>query len=214
MLQRSRNQKLYAFRLFGTKLRYVLVLPLFPQYASSVTASVSAEVFACLDRQGDFPPLQILGAFYDEPDFAGSWATIASPDLEEFEADHVLYSFHGLPERHLRKSDPTGSHCLSCEDCCSGEHPAHATCYRAQCYKTVEAFIAKAGIPEGKYSVAFQSRLGRDPWLKPYTDKVIEELPKQGSSVVVVTHDPGIASRATSRLRLRDGRIAIGDRSI
>ena len=100
--------------------------------------------------------------------------------------DHLLFSFHGLPERHLRKSDPTGSHCLQVPNCCEVPSPAHATCYRAQCFQTVKAFVAKAGIPAGQYSVAFQSRLGRDPWLKPYTDHELERFPKNGIKKLLV----------------------------
>jgi ferrochelatase len=98
----------------------------------------------------------------------------------------LLFSFHGLPERHLRKSDPTGGHCLAAPNCCETGSPAHATCYRAQCFKTVAAFVAKAGVPANRYSISFQSRLGRDPWLKPYTDFVLAELPKRGVKKLLV----------------------------
>ena len=100
--------------------------------------------------------------------------------------DHLLFSFHGLPERHLRKSDPTGRHCLAAENCCATASPAHATCYRAQCFKTVAAFVKQAGVPEGKYSISFQSRLGRDPWLKPYTDYELPRLAQSGVKKLLV----------------------------
>ena len=100
--------------------------------------------------------------------------------------DHLLFSFHGLPERHLRKSDPTGRHCLAAENCCTTASPAHATCYRAQCFKTVAAFVKQAGVPEGKYSISFQSRLGRDPWLKPYTDFELPRLAQSGVKKLLV----------------------------
>src|SRR5207247_3708469 len=98
--------------------------------------------------------------------------------------DHLLFSFHGLPERHMRKADPTCSHCLVAENCCEATNPAHATCYRAQCFKTAEAFVKKAGVT--KYSVAFQSRLGRDPWLKPYTDHELPRLAAKGVKKLLV----------------------------
>src|SRR5262249_20165956 len=98
--------------------------------------------------------------------------------------DHLLFSFHGLPERHLRKSDPTGCHCLSAPDCCRTPSPAHGTCYRAQCFKTVDAFVSKADIK--RYSTAFQSRLGKDPWLKPYTDFEVVRLAKEGVRTMLV----------------------------
>src|SRR5208283_4358214 len=118
--------------------------------------------------------IQVQPPFFEELDYI---AALVGSALEFLARgyDHLLFSFHGLPERHLRKSDPTGRHCLAVENCCATASPAHATCYRAQCFKTVAAFVKQAGIPKEKYSVAFQSRLGRDPWLKPYTDL---ELPR------------------------------------
>jgi ferrochelatase len=91
-----------------------------------------------------------------------------------------------LPERQIRKSDPTGRHCLVVKNCCEISSPVQATCYRAQCYKTVTAFVKQAGVPEGKYSVAFQSRLGRDPWLKPYTDHELDRLAAGGVKQLLV----------------------------
>ena len=129
--------------------------------------------------------IEVVPPFYDDVEFIDSMVASSSDYLSEG-YDHILFSFHGLPERHLRKSDPTGEHCLSCETCCEGEHPAHKTCYRAQCYKTVEAYAKRAGVPKEQYSVSFQSRLGRDPWLKPYTDFVVRDLAKQGVKKLLV----------------------------
>jgi ferrochelatase len=126
-----------------------------------------------------------LAAFYEEPLYLDALAQSAAPFLER-DYDHLLFSFHGLPERHLRKTDPTGSHCLWTSDCCEGNHQAHLTCYRAQAFKTVAGFVRRHRLPPGKYSVAFQSRLGRDPWLKPYTDFVLEELPRKGIRKLLV----------------------------
>ncbi|HEX4085146.1 MAG TPA: ferrochelatase, partial [Chthoniobacteraceae bacterium] len=102
------------------------------------------------------------------------------------EYDHLLFSFHGVPERHLRKADPTGCHCLAASDCCEVSSPAHRTCYRAQCFATVRAFVKEAGVPAGRYSIAFQSRLGRDPWLKPYTDAELARLAAGGVKKILV----------------------------
>ena len=96
------------------------------------------------------------------------------------------FSFHGLPERHLRKSDPTRAHCLAVKDCCNVPSPAHAFCYRHQCFATVKAFAAKAGLPATKYAVSFQSRLGCDPWLKPYTDFELARFAREGVRKLVV----------------------------
>ena len=158
----------------------ILVLPLFPQYASSVTASVSAEVFACLDRSGDFPPLEIMGAFYDEPEFLESWARITGPDLASFNADHVLFSFHGLPEDQIRASDPSGGHCLGSENCCEVPGASLRRCYRAQCYATARGLTNSLQLEATRTSVAFQSRLGPRPWIQPFTDIVLPDLAEKG----------------------------------
>jgi ferrochelatase len=119
------------------------------------------------------------------PDYIAALAASAANHLEAG-YDHLLFSFHGIPERHLRKSDPTGGHCLTVSNCCETGSLAHATCYRAQCFKTVAAFVAKAGVPVNRYSISFQSRLGRDPWLKPYTDFELVELPRRGVKKLLV----------------------------
>ena len=158
----------------------ILVLPLFPQYASAVNASVSAEVFACLARRPDIPPVEILGAFYDEPDFAAAWAATAGPGLAEFAPDHVLFSFHGLPESQIRQSDPRSGHCLASPDCCSAPGASLRRCYRAQCFATTEALVTALALEPERTSTAFQSRLGRSPWIGPQTDLVLPEMAAQG----------------------------------
>lgn len=163
----------------------LVVVPLFPHYAMSSYESAAVKVQDVLKKKAPHVKATYVPAFFDDEDYINALVTSASDYLES-DYDFLLFSFHGLPERHLRKSDPTGEHCLSCENCCQGDHPAHATCYRSQCYKTVELFTEKAGVPEDKYSVAFQSRLGRDPWLQPYTDKTVEELAKKGVKKLLV----------------------------
>jgi ferrochelatase len=123
--------------------------------------------------------VQVQPPFFDHPDYINALVASAQDYLNEG-FDHLLFSFHGLPERQLRKSDPTGCHCLTAQNCCETPSPAHATCYRAQCFKTVAAFVQKTGLPKEKYSIAFQSRLGRDPWLKPYTDYELPKLAQKG----------------------------------
>jgi ferrochelatase len=158
----------------------LIVLPLFPQYASAVTASVAAEVFRCIDRTGDCPPLEILGAFYDEPDFSSSWAAIAAPALGEFQADHVLFSFHGLPEDQIRASDPGDGFCLSKADCCASPGASLRRCYRAQCYATAEKLTGALDLDQKRTSTAFQSRMGPRPWIQPFTDEHLPRLAEQG----------------------------------
>jgi len=161
----------------------LLLIPLFPHYAMSSYETAVERVKEVLARRAPGMALTVIPPFYDHPDFIEALAASAAGYLSRG-YDHLLFSFHGLPERHMRKADPTCSHCLVAENCCEATNPAHATCYRAQCFKTAEAFVKKAGVT--KYSVAFQSRLGRDPWLKPYTDHELIRLPKDGIKNLLV----------------------------
>jgi ferrochelatase len=163
----------------------LLLIPLFPHYAmSSFETAVERvkEVAAALAPQ---MRLKVQPPCFQDPDYITALVGSAQEFLKR-DYDHLLFSFHGLPERHLRKSDPTGRHCLATDDCCTTASPAHATCYRAQCFKTVAAFVKQAGVPAGKYSVSFQSRLGRDPWLKPYTDFELPRLAQSGVKRLLV----------------------------
>jgi len=163
----------------------LVILPMFPHYAMSSYESALVKAEEVLAKKAPQIEIEVVPPFYDDDEFVDSLVASAKEHLAGG-YDHLLFSFHGLPERHLKISDPTGVHCLSCDNCCEGTHPAHKTCYRAQCYKTVEAFVEKAGVPKEKYSVAFQSRLGRDPWLKPYTDYVVKDLAKNGAKKIFV----------------------------
>jgi ferrochelatase len=155
----------------------LLLIPLFPHYAMSSYETAVERVKDVLEARAPHLSLKVEPPFFDHPDYLEALAASAVGDLAQ-PYDHLLFSFHGLPERHMRKADPTGAHCLRSEDCCRRPGPAHATCYRAQCFQTVEAFVKRAGV--SRYSVAFQSRLGREPWLTPYTDRELPRLAQAG----------------------------------
>jgi len=161
----------------------LLLIPLFPHYAMSSFETAVERVKEVLARRAPGIALETIPPYFDHPDYIEALVASASDYLKRG-YDHLLFSFHGLPERHLRKSDPTCSHCLQAENCCEATSPALATCYRAQCFKTAEAFVKKAGVT--KYSVAFQSRLGKDPWLKPYTDFELVRLARDGIKTMLV----------------------------
>ena len=163
----------------------LLVIPLFPHYAMSSYESAVVRVQEVAAHLAPRMKITAQPPYYDAPDYIAALVTAAEPAMQAG-YDHLLFSFHGIPERHLKKSDPTHCHCLVKENCCDVIGPALATCYRAQCFKTVAAFVAKAGLPRGKYSVSFQSRLGKDPWLKPYTDFELAEFPKRGIKKLLV----------------------------
>ena len=163
----------------------LLVIALFPHYAMSSFESAVERVREVAAKVAPRMRLQVQPPCYQDPDYITAMVANAREYLERG-YDHLLFSFHGVPERQIRKSDPSGCHCLNSKDCCEKASPAHATCYRAQCFKTVAAFVKAAAIPKEKYSVSFQSRLGRTPWLKPYTDFVLPELAALGVKRLVV----------------------------
>src|SRR5262249_28695976 len=144
----------------------LLLILLFPHYAMSSFETAVERVKEVAARRAPRIRIQVQGPSYNQPDYIKALVRPA-PSRPHRPCDHLLVSFHGLPERQLQKSDPTGTHCLAAPNCCETASPAHATCYRAQCFQTVAAFVREAKVPVGKYSVSFQSRLGRDPWLKP-----------------------------------------------
>ncbi len=158
----------------------LVVFPVYPQYASSTTGTVLEAVYREAAALWNTPSIAAVPPFYDDDGFLGASAEVGRPTLDELAPDHVLFSFHGLPERHVQKSDETGQHCLKRDDCCASIVDANRNCYRAQCYVTARGIAARLELAEGTWSVAFQSRLGKTPWIRPYTDEVIDELAKQG----------------------------------
>jgi ferrochelatase len=159
---------------------HLVVCPLYPQYASSSTGSSVEVIYQEAARRWNTPFITVVPPFYDDPGFIEALAAVGRPVLDELAPDHVLLSYHGLPERHMQKSDATGGHCLKSDDCCDRIDGRNANCYRAQCYATSRALATQLGLADDGYSVAFQSRLGRTPWIKPYTDERLVELAKSG----------------------------------
>lgn len=163
----------------------VLAFPLYPHYAMSsyeTAVDYTREIY----KKGRYPfRLSFIRPFYREPGYINALAESIRPYLTE-EFDYLLFSYHGLPERHIRKADPTHHHCLRQADCCTLDSTAHRTCYRHQIITTMELTARQLGLPSGKYGFSFQSRLGRESWLKPYSVQVLEELPKKGVKKLLV----------------------------
>jgi ferrochelatase len=171
----------------------IVVFPLYPQYSSAATGSSIEKVVAVTSRSWNTPFLQFVPAFYDHAAFIDACAGVARPVLEQAPWDKVLFSFHGLPERHCIKSDPTGAHCLKSDDCCDRMVEANRSCYRAQCFATARALAARLSVPEDRRIVCFQSRLGRTPWIRPYTDEVVIELARSGVKRAVILSSAFVA---------------------
>ena len=165
----------------------IVVFPLYPQYAMSSTGTALAKLYELAADRSIVPPLQVLPDFYDHPGYLDAAANILKSHSDEFQPDHILFSYHGLPERHVRKSDRSGQHCLASDGCCDIITPANRSCYRAQCYATTRGIVERLGLQPGEYSQGFQSRLGRTPWIQPYTDEVIPELLERGVKRLLVS---------------------------
>jgi ferrochelatase len=173
-------------RLRAATVERIVVAPLYPQYASSATGSSLEAVYREAARRWNVPSFAVVPPFYDDAAFLEAGVAVARPHLDAFRPDHVLFSFHGLPERQIRRSDETGTHCLASEACCAAVGPANRHCYRAQCFATARGLAAGLGLKADAWSVSFQSRLGRTPWIRPYTDVVLPELAQRGVRRVAV----------------------------
>ncbi|WP_417619292.1 ferrochelatase [Oceanihabitans sediminis] len=166
----------------------ILLFPLYPQFAMATTETIL--VLAEELQKKHFPNVTITSvpAFYNKPDYIEVLANSIAKHLEGVDYDHLLFSYHGVPERHIRKRDVTKSHCKIDKSCCVTPSKAHEFCYRHQCLEVTRLVAEKLKFQEDTYSSSFQSRLGFDPWLQPYTDRTIERLGKQGvKNLAIVT---------------------------
>ncbi len=166
-------------------LEEVYMIPLYPHYAMSSYETVVVKAREVAEQKFPKLNLRIKDVFYNDAHYLDALAESIKPSLEK-DYDHILFSYHGIPERHVHKTDFTNSHCLKVEDCCVKDSPAHQTCYRHQVLATTREVVSRLNIPADKYSNSFQSRLGRDPWLQPFSDKVIKELPSKGIKKLIV----------------------------
>jgi ferrochelatase len=166
----------------------VLLVPLYPQHAMATTETIV--VLAEQLRAKHYPQMQFthLPAFYKHPDYVRVLSNSIQEFLQQKEWEHILFSYHGVPERHIRKSDVTKSHCAINGQCCQTPSKAHQYCYRHQCYETTRLVAEYLELKPGTYSTSFQSRLAGDKWLQPYTDKTVEDFAKNGTrNMAIVT---------------------------
>jgi len=165
----------------------ILLVPLYPHYADSTVKTTIEEAKSVIAHHKLAVKLVVIQPFYQEPAYIDALVASTAPWLNTDSGfDHVLFSYHGLPELHLTTADPTGNHCLKRDDCCQVASPAHATCYRFQVLRTTERFVEKAGLKPDQYSVAFQSRLGRAKWLEPSTVDTLKKLAQKGVKNLLV----------------------------
>ena len=164
----------------------ILLIPLYPQHAMASTETIL--VLAEKIRKENFSHIEFtnLPAFYNHPDYIRVLSNSIQDNLKGKEWDHLLFSYHGIPERHIRKTDITNSHCKIDGKCCNNSSPAHEFCYRHHCYETTKKVAKYLELKDGSYSSSFQSRLAGQPWLKPYTDKVVENFANNGTKKMAI----------------------------
>jgi ferrochelatase len=166
-------------------LEEVIAIPLYPHYAMS-SYETAVEHAKEVHAKKKYPfKLSFIRPFYNEPNYIHALTESIRPYLAT-DYDQVLFSYHGLPQRHMSKADPTNCHCLKVQNCCEVPSPAHATCYRHQCWTTTQLLVKNLNIPTNKVGFSFQSRLGSEEWLKPYTALRLEQLPKEGVKKLVI----------------------------
>lgn len=170
--------------LLSSGIKHLVVCPLFPQYASATTGSVHQKVMEIIKEENVIPHVTLIHEYATHPEFINAFCTIGQEyDLDSY--DHILFSFHGLPKRHILKASPRGC-CFQTPDCCQKMTENKFFCYSAQCYATAHAIASQLQLSENRYSLCFQSRLGKEPWLQPYASETILQLAQKGKKRVLV----------------------------
>ena len=167
-------------------LDHIVLLPLYPQYSTAATKSSLEWASQELERVLPEVSFDVISEFYSDPGFLKAWEEVGKASLKNFDYDLLVFSFHGLPARQLKKLRPCGQVCLSSQSCCDAITDLNANCYRAQCFATARSIASRLGVdPEG-YRVAFQSRMSGTPWIRPYTDELYETLAQEGIKKIAV----------------------------
>jgi len=164
----------------------LFIIPLYPQHAMATTKTIEELTKELAKKYYPNMKLTFMPAFYHKKDYVDALCDSIKPYLKDNQLDHLLFSYHGIPERHIKKTDVTKSHCTIDANCCKTKSAAHEFCYRHQCHETTRQVAEQLNLKEEIFSTSFQSRLGFDPWLRPYTDKTIEAFAKQGMKKLVI----------------------------
>ncbi|MGB1307677.1 MAG: ferrochelatase [Oceanihabitans sp.] len=174
--------------LVGKGVDEILLFPLYPQFAMATTETILVLANEIKEKYFKNIKLESVPAFYNKPDYIEVLSNSIAKHLQNVDYEHLLFSYHGVPERHIRKRDVTKSHCNPAGDgsCCATPSKAHEFCYKHQCLEVTRLVAQKLQLKENSYSTSFQSRLGFDPWLQPYTDRTIERLGKEGTKKMAI----------------------------
>ena len=190
----------------------IIVLPLYPQYASSSTGSAVEEVLLQASKLWALPSIHVVPPFYDDPGYIDSVAGVAQDALRGFDYDHFLMTFHSIPESHVQDTDPSHSHCLASADCCARIGKNNRLCFRAHCMHTAHALAQRLDLADDAWSVSFQSRLTKEPWLTPSTEAHLEALAQRGIKRLAIISPAFIADclETLEELGIRGKEIFLG----
>ncbi|MBX7096554.1 MAG: ferrochelatase [Myxococcaceae bacterium] len=167
-------------RLKRESIDQIILVPLYPQYSSAATGSSIEALNAAFAQEAFVPSVTAVPPFWDDAGFLDTFVAHIAEAKAAFKPDHVLFSYHGLPMRQVKACDASGAHCFASANCCDVQVPANHACYRAQSFATTRALAAKLGLTADAHSTSFQSRLGRTPWIQPFTDVHLDELAAKG----------------------------------
>lgn len=171
----------------------IMIVPLFPQYASATVGSVHQKVMEIVQKWHIIPKINFVSYFHQHPLFISTFANKVKQQMQDANYDHILFSYHGIPERHLAKMNSSSNYCDKPHCSCSEGLSHRPYCYRTACFETSRLIATEAGINTAQYSTSFQSRLGKDPWIKPYTDYTIKSLAEQGAKKLLVVSPSFVA---------------------
>lgn len=164
----------------------IIVVPLYPQYSAAATGSAIDRVMAAVKDKWVIPNLHFIPPFFDHPAFIEALVQTSREALQNAKPDHILMSYHGVPERHCTKTDTGGAHCQKSETCCDELTQDNRNCYRAQCFETTRQLVKALDLDPAAVSTSFQSRLGRTPWIQPYTDELLTALGEENVKHLMV----------------------------
>jgi ferrochelatase len=173
-------------RFHNSGIRQITVLPLYPQHSQATTGSTTERVLSEAAKFGADFDIRMAPPFYDHPRFIEALAGIAAPCIERLSPDMVFFSFHGLPLRQVQAADRSGAHCLRSGDCCERIDDVNRDCYRAQCFATARLLADRLQLPESKWTVSFQSRMGRAEWIAPHTAELLAREARRGCKRAVI----------------------------
>jgi len=171
-------------KLINKGCKEIIAVPLYPHYAQSTIFTTENKIKEISTSLGGNLKISFIRPFYNEEGYINALTSLIKESLPS-DFDHLLFSYHGIPERHVKNTDPSKTHCLKVKDCCNIKADAHQFCYRHQVLETTKLCAKKLNIEKEKWSVSFQSRIGPG-WLKPFTDKVLDELPEKNIKKLAV----------------------------